>query len=359
MRKLIAIHYLIAFVLISVRVCYAESQPTPSAPRPLALGIILPLSGKAATMGNAIYNGSQLALKSLPPTIRSKLDVYYEDDGSESKNTVSAFQKLRAEHKIDVVVSALSNAGNAIVPLSEQAGVTLIAIAVDRNISKDKHHAVTIWASLNDLAEEAVKEAKRRGYKKVAMVTTSHEGNVAMRSAFLAAANSDIGLAVSEEVLPTETDFSTIIAKIVARNDIQAVVNLLHPIQAGVFVKQAFSRGLTLPQFCLTNFEDAGVRKSADKALLGQWYVSAKYSSDFLMQYHRDYSEASLMGAPYGHDIILLIAESLKAEADGSGVMKYLQTVKDFHGAIEGISADGHNGFKMPVTVKVVGKDGF
>jgi hypothetical protein len=39
--------------------------------------------------------------------------------------------------------------------------------------------------------------------------------------------------------------------------------------------------------------------------------------------------------------------------------MKYLQTVKDFHGAIEGISADGHNGFKMPVTVKVVGKDGF
>lgn len=333
----------------------AESTSELRGTKQLSVGIILPLSGRAATMGNAIHNGALLALNSLDPDLRARLHVYFEDDLSEARNTVSAFRKLRIENKVEVVVTALSNAGNAIVPLSEEAGMPLIAIAVDQNISKGREQAVTIWANLDDLAAEAVAEAHRRGYKKVAMVTTLHEGNIAMRRSLVSAAGSIIELPFSEEVLPTDTDFSTIISKIGAAKDLDAIVNMLHPMQSGIFVKQAFKQGLKLPQFSLTNFEDLGVRRSAGNALDGQWYVAAKYAPTFVERYKAHYPDASLLGAAYGNDVILLLAEALKSDLE---ISKYLRTVKGFSGAVETISADGNNGFRMPVAVKVVGKDG-
>jgi len=94
------------------------------------VGIILPLSGKASGVGSGVRNGTALALNALSEAERSKLHVVYEDDGSEPRNAVSAFQRLLADKKIDVVITAMSNSGNAVVPLSERAGVTLISLAL-------------------------------------------------------------------------------------------------------------------------------------------------------------------------------------------------------------------------------------
>lgn len=346
---------LVVWLLPLGGICAADSSGSDS----FRVGLILPLTGRASSLGTAILNGAQLALDSLPPEVRSGLEVAVEDDGSESKNSVTAYRKLQSDRGLGIVVSALSNAGNVITPLSERDGVPHISIALDQKISKGKTRTFTFWASSEKLSAVAVPEARRRGYRNVALVTTSHEGNIAMRNALVSASGDLMTYLLSEELLPTDRDFSTVITRMKRFRNLDAVANLLHPAQAGLFFRQAWDQGLHVPQFCLANFEDLGVRQVAGSSLQGQWYVAAEYSDDFIERYTARFPKKSVMGAAYGHDAVLLIANFIARRNGGGDVVNFLRNVKGFDGAMKSLSADGQNGFQMTLEVKVVGKDGF
>lgn len=345
MRLLLAAFFAVALCGI---VSPAQAQ------EPLKVGIILPLTGRAASAGNGIKNGIELARQGLSSSDSRLIEIKYEDDSSDSKSTLAAYQKLSAEGA-SVIFSAFSNAGNMIAPIAERDRITHISFAFDPNISKDTRYSFTLYARLSDLATAAVAEARKRGYRKIAAVVTTHEGNIAMLKALKAAAEGKLSIVSEQEVLPTESDFGPVAARLAASKDLDAVANLLHPGQMGVFAKRARSSGLGLPQFALANFEDAAVVQSAAGALDGQWYGAADYSGEFLTSYRKTYPSATIVGAAYGHDALKLLVDGLKSRKP---LPDYLASVDRFSGASKHLSSDGSHGFKIAVKIKVVGQDG-
>jgi ABC-type branched-subunit amino acid transport system substrate-binding protein len=342
---------LILFLAFSFENIFAED-------RPLKLGAILPLTGKASTVGVSIQNGMMMAYDGLPTEIRNSFIIQFENDASESRNTVTAAQRLISEGGVDILLTALSNAGNAVVPITERAKVPLLSLAYDRKISNGKECAFTFWVDVNDLASAAINEASRRGYHRIAIASTIHEGNIAMRETLMNVAHGKVEFLLLEGVPLDETDLATHALRLRKAKSIDAVAILMHAAHLGLFAKTLRDNRITLPLFTLGNFEDQNARVSSSNALKGQWYSATNYSPWFLPDYRAKFPNDSTFGAAFGHDAVLLLAEASKGSSDRVALCNYLKSGHVSNGAISEVVSDEHNGFRFPATIKVVGEDG-
>lgn len=82
------------------------------------IGVVLPLSGGAASSGETIRNSIQLAIKQFG--LDSRLQFIFEDDAMQPKNTVTAVNKLIAHHAIDGLVVFGTNTSLAVTHIAEE-----------------------------------------------------------------------------------------------------------------------------------------------------------------------------------------------------------------------------------------------
>ena len=134
---------------------------------PIKIGIILPLSGNAAALGESARNAAILAKEKFKDT-KNKYELIFEDDQADSKKTVSAFKKLVDVNQISAVITAFSGPGNAIAPLAQKEQIIHFSVgSADTNIPKGKEYVFSHWLKPENEAEVYVKEAKNRGLKKL------------------------------------------------------------------------------------------------------------------------------------------------------------------------------------------------
>ena len=170
-------------ILLSLGMLLLLLPPAFAQSTPLRAAAIFPLTGKGASVGVSMRNGMTMAYEGLPADVKGKLELRFEDSAGESKQGVSIAQRFIAAGDTDVILSAFSNVGNAIVPITEHAGTPLLSLAYDHGISNGKSSAFTFWYDVKDVAAASVAEALKRGYRTIGVVATIHEGNIAMRNA--------------------------------------------------------------------------------------------------------------------------------------------------------------------------------
>ncbi len=349
MRK--GILFFFALTLIFETLCFADTSP-------LRIGVVLPLSGKGAGVGVAIRNGMHMAYDKLPGSTRALLSMQFEDDGAEPRQSVSAVQRLLNGKNIDLIVTAFSSTGNAVVPITERANMPLISMAYDRGISDGKLNTFTFWIDVDDAAFAAVKEAEHRRYRKIAIVSSLHEGNIAMREKLMRAGAGRVDFPILEEVLLTEKDLNSHVLRIRTGPQVDGIALLMHPAHLGAFVRSLRANRVALPFFTLGGFEDKDVRIGAGNDLIGGWYSATEYSPWFLPAYREKYPKDSTFGAAFGHDAVLLLAEPALKGLRKAELSDHLRKAQVAGGAFSKVIANGKNGFSFPVVIKVVGKDG-
>lgn len=351
---------LFVFLFFSAGANLAVADAKPDKVSTTKVGIILPLSGEAASLGIAIQNGIKLAIDQLNPNTRKRLEFIYEDDGLLAKNSIAAFNKLVATENIEVLVNASSGTSNVLAPLAQARGIPFIAIATDPKVSAGRDYVFNLWVTPEAEAATAIAEAQKRGYKKIARVVTIQDGALAIKSAFDRENKGQIIIVLDEEFNADVKDFKTYIAKLRQDTKIDAVMVVLLPGQCGVFAKQARQLGIRQDLMGFEMFEDINEVKASGGALVGQWYVNTDDpDSKFLDAYTKQYPEASIWGASAGYDSVLLIARAVEQGFKGSDINQFLATLKDFKGALGTYSATGDNRFSIPAAVKIVTKDGF
>lgn len=329
------------------------------------IGVILPLSGSAASLGRYSKNGIDLAYSKLSDDVRSKVEIFYEDDQLDSKKTVSAYHKLVTQNNVGAILSFASSSGNVLGPLAERNKKVLIAIgASDVNIVKGRKFVFTHWVIPDIEARLLAKEFKSRGFKKIAYVSTEQEGAiafvVAIKQAFKEAGLSD-RLVYVQSFLPDVRDFRVPISQLKALK-VDATVVLLFPGAIAPFVKQARALGLDSEIAGIELFEDQHEVEASDGAMVGKWYVNADLPSSWFDDlYSEAYGgEHSSFGSGNAFDALTLIANAVvKYKGDSVKVAEHLRTLKDYHGAAGTYSGTGDNRFTLPATLKIITDDGF
>lgn len=356
MRSIKSILFLLAFIFVPQSKLAAEAHL-------VKIGVIIALTGEASSFGEATKNGIEIALSKMSEADRSRLQIIYEDDGFQPKNTVAAFQKLVSVDKVSVVITMGSGTSNAVAPLAERHQIPLIAVASDPNIVKDKKYSVLFWVTPEAETDLVFPEAIKRGYRSIARVTTTHDGAYAMRSEFdrkNKELNNPIKLILDEEFPSDIKDFKSTITKIRALDNLDAIMVLLMPGQAGIFAKQAREAGVMQPFFSYELLEDPNEIKAAVGAFEGAWFATAgAASSEFSSEFSSKYPDSMAVLAPNAHDSILMIAKATVSNSSSEAINKYLHEVKDFTGALGTFSATDDSKFTLPAVLKVVKNNKF
>lgn len=320
------------------------------------------LSGDGAGYGEALRNGMEMALADLPQDIREKIKIHYEDDGLIAKNTISAFQRLASTEKLDAVVTFSSGVSNAIVSLTERAEVPLLAIASDPKVCLGKKYAFNFWVTPEEEAGKAYEEIIRRGYKKIARISTTHDGTFAINKAF-ASFNSkgEVEILLDEDYPIDVKDFKPYLTKLRFKKGLDAVFINLLPGQIGLFAKQAREMKINVPLFDIELFEDNNEVKNSNGALIGQWYVNAdEGDAGFQDRYKEKFPNATSYASGNGYDLVMHFKEAYLQGLKGKDVSKYFHNLKDYKGVLGTYSATGDNRFTMPACIKeVVGNGEF
>lgn len=322
-----------------------------AAPDKIHVGVILDQSGPGTGFTVPALLGIRLAYSELSPAIKERLVLHFEDDGLQATRAISAFEKLRTTASLDVVINGSSPTGNAIAPLAERYKLPFIAIATDPRIETGKQYVVNYWPSPIDEGALACKEAKARGYKSVAIISTTHSAMAAFKAGLLSCLEHQ---PVFDQEVDSETkDFKSVVSQIKRSKPDAIFLNLFFG-QVGIFARQYRELGGKGAFFSIEVVEDSEEYKNSNAALEGTWFVqSGSGNSEFNNRFLKSHPDSPTFAAAHGYDTLKLIAHYLES-GQSLSLNEYLHRVSDFSGALGKVSIGADNRFRIPVLLKEI-----
>lgn len=150
-------------VVVSMMVTIKHKDSASSVAR---IGVILPLTGQYAFIGESDRKAMLLAQEDLG----SSVELYFEDDGYDAKTAVSAYQKLRAVDHIDAVVVLSAPSIQSIAPLTNADHIPLLGLG--GTIVYEKDSVFQLMPSGN-LVFPTLGKLSGEKYKKIAVAHSS------------------------------------------------------------------------------------------------------------------------------------------------------------------------------------------
>jgi len=125
--------WIIIIIIVIAGVWYGVTrESTPGEEEPIKIGVLAPMTGEAASYGEAVLGGAELAAKEINDEggINGRLIELVVEDTQAGVTAVTAMQKLINIDEVTAIVGPLtsSSAGPGI-PIAEQGGVPIIIIA--------------------------------------------------------------------------------------------------------------------------------------------------------------------------------------------------------------------------------------
>ncbi|MFA6432225.1 MAG: ABC transporter substrate-binding protein [Candidatus Paceibacterota bacterium] len=351
---------LIIIALVIVWGYKASNSPDSMEQEIVKIGVIAPLTGNVAFLGEGIRNAALMAAQELAarPDGRLRYEVIVEDDSFDVKKTASAANKLINIDHVSAIVTIASSAGNVVNPIAEQAKVVHFGIASDPNVAKGDYNFIH-WTPPYEETKVFVPELVKRGYSKVAIFGAKIQGVTAVIDSFKKDIGSTNVKVVSEQIFDFgTTDFRTLIAKAKAANPDIYMLEAFSP-EMEILVKQMRDAGITTPITSIESFEQS----DHPEVYEGLWYVNAADATGtFNDSYTGLYDKSPSLGAGNAYDVIHLIAIAAEKASSGSplssqGLIRELHTIKDVQGALGNLSIDSDGFVASKAVVRMI-KDG-
>ena len=164
----------------------------------------------------------------------------------------------------------------------------------------------------------------------------------------------DAGLKITfnEQVLPSETDFNTIIAKL-KNSDAQAIFLNLYFGQVGVFARQSFNQGFHpqfLGQFALDNESEL---LGSQGALNGAFFANTSVGDlSFDKAYTKRFRHQPTLGGISAYDVLLIFNAAYKENSNSAEkINNYIHSLHNFSGKIGVYGALDNNSFNVPASI--------
>ena len=308
----------------------------------LKIGLVLPLTGPAATWGNDYLQGATIAIEDLNAAgiIDRPIELVIEDTMSEPKNAVTSFQKLINVDKVKFVATTLSSHGLAMKPLAEENHIILFGDvahpAMTQNTKFTFRHSNIVDDEAKKLADQVIKlQAKKVGI----LYSNDEYGYVSNQEILQHLATAKIATQ-SEAFDLKDTDFKTEITKMIDA-DALIVVGLGSGFNIILQqIKELGFEGTVLTGIAFVVFKSSELGNVVDGVYHTDFpYISMHNWQEFSARYKKKYN---LDPKPY-HAISygtmeLLVTTIAKAESDDpTKVAKTLRAMKEFRGTYETI----------------------
>lgn len=315
---------------------------------PGKIGIVLPLTGKAAVAGEAVRNGVVMANADNDDAF----ELIFEDSALDNDRTISATKKLIETDKVDALIVFASGPSKSAAPIAEHAQIPMIGLAVDPEISRQRRWVMIHWAPNRAVAGMIFDECRRRNLKRLGMITAQTQSALDLEGAVQRNAITG-GMAVpfQMQVSATETDFSAIIQKMKKSSPDGVFLNLYFG-QAGNFARQAAAMDFKPQFFGSFVLDDDAEIASSQGALDNAFFVTTSAGDlSFDQEYVEKFGKRPVLGGIGAYDAVTLLAEAFEDGATRSKANTYLHSIQTFSGKIGRYRALADNSFNVPTSV--------
>ncbi len=337
----------------------------------VTIGIVLPMSGGVANLGEDGLRGVELAIKQANDTGGINgvpVDFALEDDGAVAKVGLSAFQKLITVDKVDVIAGGLfSSVALVGAPLCRENEVAYIApLSSNPNLTSPGGYIYRLCSSDALNGNVAAKYAYYElGKRKMAtlIANTDYGANVQpiIKQRFIELG----GQVVAEDKFAQDsTDYRTQLTKIKAANPDVIVIASSHT-EGAIILRQMQELGMDRiqvlgmssmwgdPSFIgLAGSAANGVHYLVDStAAAGGEEVRSKYVEDFKAMFPDD--EVGII-SEYMYDAVNILIKAMRESGvTGPEVDEYLGSeLKDYPGVTGVVSFTRIGDRVVPVTVR-------
>ena len=308
------VRFLIALVVFVFAIASAGAQ----GPKPLKIGVLLPISGPFSALGQYTREGLELYLKEHGNKMGGRpVELVFGDDTNVPQVGLTQLRRLIEQEHAEIIFGPVAaNVGVAVVSLVEQLRVPMIWPIVSDDEMTQRYRSEYVlrtgWTSsltTHVLGDYAYKTLK---YRKVA--TIGYDFNFGWQSieGFVDVFQQDGGKVTKQIWTPiVTTDFSPYLSAL--PRDVDAVMCSFSGTPAINFMKQYKEFGLTMPLICQGNATDESTLDQEGPPSIG--IVTALHYSaaldtprnrDFVARYtkafgHRPsyYGEGGYVGAEF------------------------------------------------------------
>jgi branched-chain amino acid transport system substrate-binding protein len=313
------------------------------------IGVILPLTGKAAIAGETVRNSIVLANDDLG----QPFEIIFEDNGLENTRTVTAVRSLIQTSQVKSLIVYGSGPSNAAAPIAEQMRIPMVGLSVDPSVSRSRKWVMIHWAHNERTADLLISELKRRSISRIAVITSQVPGILDLDEVFLQRAEA-AGLLVvfKKQILPTETEFGAIISNLRASKPQAVFINLYFG-QSGLFALKCALQGFRPQFFGQFVFDEQTEVSTAQGALNDAFFANSSPGDlSFDNAYLKRFGKRPTLGGIGAYDVTSILALSFKqAPSIPESVNSYLHTLRDFSGKIGRYSALSDNSFDVPAAI--------
>ncbi|TSC57064.1 MAG: branched-chain amino acid ABC transporter, amino acid-binding protein [Parcubacteria group bacterium Greene0416_79] len=342
-------------IVLAVIVVVGFAVNTQKKSEAIKIGLIFPLTGPVASLGENAKNGALLAYRGLETSLQGRFSLVFEDDHFDPKTAVTGFYKLVEKEKVHAVICFTSAPCSALAPLADERKIPLVAIA-SAPVQKDRGFVMRLEISTRKEAEKLLEFLTRKNYSNIASVVALQDG---IQSGYeVLKANNDFSRkeVSSESIVPDQKDYRTVITKMLAKKPDAIFVGLL-PGTAGVFGKQARELGYK-GDFLGFNFvEGDETLQAAGGSLDGIIYTQAAEPSGWFSEaYKSTYGQTPGPGSAHSYDAITLLAQAVNQNAvSGTDIVNFLENVRNYSGALGVFDSIGNtHEFSVPLMLKTI-----
>jgi len=337
------------------------SQKSSSSEKSIKIGVLVPLTGAAASYGENSKMGAALAVQEFTaghPEL--KVELIAEDSRGEAAQGVKAAQKLlNIDQVIAVVGCVTSGVTLAVAPAMNEKHVPIISPGGSAPSIRDAGDFVfRTWPSDVFEAATMAKHLKDKKIQRLAILRVNNEYGLAMEKALTQRLAQPTQIVASESFDQGAREMRTQLLKIKeAQPDGLFFVGF--PEAAVALAPSLSAVGLRVPLFATSGFEDPQVPAKTGGVLEGTVYAKPLSDSPAAEAFRRAYKERYKVDpgitsdTAYDAAALLLRAISTAASSQqpitGDFIRDYLLNVHDYAGASGVLSFDEKGDVIKPV----------
>ena len=320
---------------------------------PIKIGIILPLTGDLALIGEPAKLGAEMALKKF----KNKKNTYqliFEDDQYNVAKTVTAANKLISTDKIIALITLGSAEGNGVKPIANKNKIIHFNTATSDQTIADGIYIFNHWTPPIEESKVMVTKFIKEKIKKVAIFTTNNDGMMAIASELKRQLKeNEIEIILDEIISVGERDFRTQIAKL--KNNLPDIIVLQNtPPELEILAKQIKEVGIKIPMTSIEVFDTT----SAPDLFKGFWYVTAgDFTDKFKDEYSLKDNRIPALATGNIYDMVTLIitaAERTTGKLTAEKISTELLKVQGQDGAMGSLSINNHGAVISGASLKTV-----
>lgn len=308
---------------------------------PIRIGAILPLSGSFAYLGEEVRNSMDLAVQDINSANQKQIEIIYEDSKMDSKEGVSALNKLKNIDNIKYVIVWGTPVISAVQPITEENSIILIGGSVSPSILSGKNYTLRIFYNLEQALDKFIEIINARQYEKIAAL---YQVGPAWEQQIQGLEQRGMRFATKEAYNKDEKDFKTMLLKIKETKP-DVIILLGYGSNFQLILKQIKELGMqNIPLLGGLDFIDIpreDLKENSDlyeNALFiaPEFSVSPNQKSmNFIERFNQTFKTKPTHQAAYAYDAVSLIYKAITStNREQKNVVSFIKNSKEYKGIV-------------------------